>query len=267
MADETPEIDTNDVEAAYEAAITTFGSIAYTNAAPQAPATNGDQGQPNNTIPNNTAPGTPAAIDADDISEEDLGVLAEELGTRASTVLRKLVAKASGADKAVREYRGIMDELAPIREVAPQIRAMGAKARDEESQKMHAALDRIAKMGGEAIVGKDRNDRVARFNDLRPGMANIVSAAERVHKAVGGDAAGKSVWDIAADLWARQNPVAAQRLADEQAGNRKTFADTASRAAARVQPHRHTAGPSASRPAGQKPKGAMDLIESYLKGR
>lgn len=268
MADETP--DTNemtDIDAAYEAAVTTFGAIAF---APgmvpeQAPViNNAPAAQSANTqAPIQNAPTQP---EPDDITDDELTLLEDELGTKAAGVLRKLVAKASGAATQVKQYRSIMDELAPIREVVPQVRALGARARDEESQKMHAALDKISKMGGEAIVGKDRNDRVARFNDLRPGMAKIVSAAEGVHKAIGGDASGKSVWDIAADLWERQNPVAAQAVAREQASNRQTFADTANRAAARAQPTRHAAGPSGGRP-GQKPKGAMDLIDSYLKGR
>lgn len=267
MADETPDTtETPDIDAAYEAAITTFGSIAH---APgmipqQAPVVqNAPAAQPTLNQPQvqNTN-----QVEPDDITDDELSLLEDELGTKAAGVLRKLVAKASGAATQVKQYRSIMDELAPIREVVPQVRALGARARDEESQKMHAALDRIAKMGGEAIVGRDRNDRVARFEDLRPGMAKIVSAAESVHKAIGGDTSGKSVWDIVADLWERQNPVAAQAAAREQSNNRQTFADTASRAAARAQPTRHSSGPSGGR-AGQKPAGAMALIDSYLKGR
>ena len=267
MADETPDTtETPDIEAAYEAAITTFGSISHApGMVQQAPVVqNAPAAQP--TINQAPIQNEPTEIDETDITADELTLLEDELGTKAAGVLRKLVAKASGAATQVKQYRSIMDELAPIREVVPQVRALGTRARDEESQKMHASLDRIAKMGGEAIVGRDRNDRVARFNDLRPGMAKIVSAAENVHKAIGGDASGKSVWDIAADLWERQNPMAAQAAATEQAANRQTFADTASRAAARAQPTRHAAGPSGGRP-GLKPKGAMDLIDSFLKGR
>lgn len=252
--DETDEIATDD----YEAALATFGSLS--DAMPAAAA---NQAQ-------NTAE-TPAEEPLDIPNEKDIEILREELGSTSAKVLDRLVKALSKVAEQTSGSKSIMQQIQELQPVMPHIRRVGQNAAQEYERDMHNAFDRIAEMGGASIVGANKAERIANFEKLRPGMGKIIAAAEKVWTATNGS---KSVWDIAADIWERNNPTLASRArqtqAVEQGTNqaRRMFAESANRAAVRAQPtQRHTAGPRTSRIGNDGRRSAMDVIDAFVKAR
>jgi len=257
MANEPYEIE-NDASDDYEAALATFGSLS--DASPS-PATNAV-----------SATEQSAAEEQIDIpNEKDIEILREELGATSAKVLDRLVKAISKVAEQTSGSKGIMQQIQELQPVMPHIRRVGQNAAQEYERDMHAAFDRIAEMGGASIVGANKSERVANFDKLRPGMSKIITAAEKVWAATNGS---KSIWEIAADIWERNNPTLASRARQSEAIEqgttqaRRMFAENATRAAVRAQPtQRHTAGPRASRSGTDGRRSAMDVIDAFVRSR
>jgi len=241
----------------YEAALATFGSLSDATPSPSAAAPLANE--------------VPSEEPLDIPNEKDIEVLREELGSTSAKVLDRLVKALSKVAEQTSGSKGIMQQIQELQPVMPHIRRVGQNAAQEYERDMHNAFDRIAEMGGASIVGANKTERVANFERLRPGMSKIITAAEKVWAATDGS---RSVWEIAADIWERNNPTLAGRARQSQAVERDTtqarrmFGESANRAAVRAQPtQRHTAGPRNTRLGNDGRRSAMDVIDAFVRAR